>query len=201
MRSVLLRYSLFLLASVALGARPVSAQVGSTTDIVMGRVTGPDTSSVSGARVELTSSETGITRRKTTNEKGEFSIIFPDGGGNYTIKVTSLGFGPYTGSVSRQSDEDRLVHNVHLTRNPQVLAAVRVQANTNQGQQGQDRPTAGSQERNLSAAQLDRLPIDKGDLASIAALAPGVIGTSGSDSTPFPLADSRRTRTRSRSMG
>ena len=148
----------------------------------MGRVTGPDTSGVAGARVELTSSETGITRRKTTNDKGEFSILFPDGGGNYTIKVTSIGFGPYSGSVGRQNDEDRLVHNVHLTRNPQVLAAVQVRANNNQGQQ-QDRPTAGSQERNLSAAQLDRLPIDKGDLASIAALAPGVIGTSATDSS------------------
>jgi hypothetical protein len=173
MRSVVLRYSLFLAVLMVAATRPVSAQVGSTTDIVMGRVTGPDTSRIAGARVELTSSETGITRRKTTDEKGEFSILFPDGGGNYTIKVTSIGFGPYTGNVSRQSDEDRLVHNVRLTRNPQVLAAVQVRANNNQGQQ-QDRPTAGSQERNLSAAQLDRLPIDKGDLASIAALAPGV---------------------------
>ncbi|CAN5916571.1 TonB-dependent receptor [soil metagenome] len=182
MRSVVLRYSLFLAVLMVAATRPVCAQVGSTTDIVMGRVTGPDTSRIAGARVELTSSETGITRRKTTDEKGEFSILFPDGGGNYTIKVTSIGFGPYTGNVSRQSDEDRLVHNVRLTRNPQVLAAVQVRANNNQGQQ-QDRPTAGSQERNLSAAQLDRLPIDKGDLASIAALAPGVIGTSATDST------------------
>ena len=141
--SALLRYSLLLVAVIVAFTRPAHAQVGSTTDIVMGRVTGPDTSSVAGARVELTSSETGITRRKTTNEKGEFSILFPDGGGNYTMKVTSIGFGPYTGSVARQSDEDRLVHNVHLTRNPQVLAAVQVRANNNQGQQ-QDRPTAGS---------------------------------------------------------
>ena len=179
--SALLRYSLCLLVFLVAFSRAASAQVGSTTDIVMGRVTGPDTSSVANARVELTSSETGITRRKTTNEKGEFSILFPDGGGSYTIKVTAIGFGPYSGSVSRQNDEDRLVHNVHLTRNPQVLAAVQVRANNNQGQQ--DRPTAGSQERNLSAAQLDRLPIDKGDLASIAALAPGVVGTSATDST------------------
>ena len=180
--SALLRYLLVIIALLPASARVASAQVGATTDIIMGRVTGPDTSGVSGARVELTSSETGITRRKTTNERGEFSILFPDGGGNYTIKVTSIGFGPYSGSVGRQSDEDRLVHNVHLTRNPQVLAAVQVRANNGQGQQ-QDRPTAGSQERNLSAAQLDRLPIDKGDLASIAALAPGVIGTSATDST------------------
>ena len=180
--SALLRYLLVIIALLSASARVAAGQVGATTDIVMGRVTGPDTSGVAGARVELTSSETGITRRKTTNERGEFSILFPDGGGNYTIKVTSIGFGPYSGSVGRQNDEDRLVHNVHLTRNPQVLAAVQVRANTNQGQQ-QDRPTAGSQERNLSAAQLDRLPIDKGDLASIAALAPGVIGTSATDSS------------------
>ena len=147
----------------------------------MGKVTGPDGRPVAGARVEVTSTETGITRRKTTSEKGDFSILFPDGGGNYALKVSFIGFGPYSGSLSRQSDEDRLVANIRLTRNAQVLAAVQVRANTNAQQQ--DRPTAGSQERNLSAAQLDRLPIDKGDLAAIAALAPGVIGTSATDST------------------
>ena len=158
------------------------AQVGSTTDIIMGKVTGADGAPVVGARVELTSSETGITRRKTTNATGDYSILFPDGGGHYTMKVSFIGFGPYSGTVARQSDEDRLVSNVRLTRNAQVLAAVQVRGNNNGGQQ-QDRPTAGSQERNLSAAQLDRLPIDKGDLASIAALAPGVIGTAATDST------------------
>ena len=180
--TTLLRSTLFVIAILCATASGARAQVGSTTDIVMGKVTSPDGAPVVGARVELTSSETGITRRKTTNETGDYSILFPDGGGNYTLKVSFIGFGPYTGSVSRQSDEDRLVANVRLTRNAQVLAAVQVRASNNGGQQ-QDRPTAGSQERNLSAAQLDRLPIDKGDLASIAALAPGVIGTSATDST------------------
>ena len=179
--SALLRQTFVASFIVLASARPARAQVGSTTDIIMGRVTGPDTTPVVGARVEVTSTETGITRRKTTDEKGAYSILFPDGGGSYTLRVSFLGFGPYSTSVSRQADEDRLVANVHLTRNPQVLAAVNVRASTNQ--QGQDRPTAGSQERNFGAAQLDRLPIDKGDLASIAALAPGVVGTSATDST------------------
>ncbi len=147
----------------------------------MGRVTGPTNEPVANARVEVTSNETGITRRKTTNDKGEFSILFPDGGGSYLLKVNFIGFGPYQGNVTRVGDEDRLVHNVHLTRNPQVLAAVQVRANNNNQQQ--DRPTAGSIERNLSSAQLDRLPIDKGDLASIASLAPGVVLTIATDST------------------
>ena len=179
---VLLRYTPLIIGLLGAVTSRARAQVGSTTDIIMGKVTSQDGAPVVGARVEATSSETGITRRKTTNETGDYSILFPDGGGNYTMKVSFIGFGPYSGSVSRQNDEDRLVANARLTRNAQVLAAVQVRANTNAGQP-QDRPTAGSQERNLSAAQLDRLPIDKGDLASIAALAPGVIGTSATDST------------------
>lgn len=180
---VLIRYALLVVGVLAASAVPARAQVGSTTDIIMGRVVGPDTMPVAGARIEVKSAETGITRRKTTNERGEFSLIFPDGGGSYTLTVSFLGFAPHVQSVSRQGDEDRLVvPTVRLSRNPQVLAAVTVRAqNPNQG--AQDRPTAGSTERNLSAAQLDRLPIDKGDLASVAALAPGVVGTSATDSS------------------
>jgi hypothetical protein len=40
-------------------------QVGSTTDILMGRVAGLDSQAVTGARVEATSVESGITRTKT----------------------------------------------------------------------------------------------------------------------------------------
>ncbi len=178
----LLRHMVFVACVMLAASVPARGQVGSSTDIIMGKVTGEGNVPVADARVEVTSNETGITRRKTTNDKGEFSILFPDGGGAYLLKVNFIGYGPYSASVSRQGDEDRLIHNVHLTRNPQVLAAVQVRANNNQ-QGAQDRPTAGSVERNLSAAQLDRLPIDKGDLASIASLAPGVIMTSATDST------------------
>lgn len=148
----------------------------------MGRVIGADSVPVQGARVEVTSAETGITRRKTTNERGEFSIIFPDGGGTYALRASFLGYAPYTANVQRQADEDRLEVVVRLTRNPQVLQAVTVRATNNRDNQ-QDRPAPGSTERNLAPAQLDRLPIDKGDLASVATLAPGVIGTVATDST------------------
>jgi hypothetical protein len=180
---ITLRHGLAALAFLVLPLlAPAGAQVGSTTDIIMGRVTAADTSGVEGARVEVQSAETGITRRKTTNARGEYSILFPDGGGSYTVRVSYLGYAPYSGSVSRQADEDRLVLNVRLTRNPQVLAAVTVRA-TNRNDNAADRPTPGSTERNLNAAELDRLPVEKGDLATVASLAPGVVLTSGSDST------------------
>jgi hypothetical protein len=182
MRASVLRYTLLALGLLC-GALPARAQVGSTTDIIMGKVTAPDGSPVNGVRVEVTSAETGITRRKTTNDKGEYSIIFPDGGGSYRVRATFLGFAPYSGSIARQSDEDRLVLNIALSRNAQVLSAVQVRAAPRTDNQ-QDRPTAGSTERNLSAAQLDRLPVEKGDLNSVATLAPGVTGTAATDSTP-----------------
>ena len=122
--SALLRLSLAALAVLFAAAAPARAQVGSTTDIIVGKVTGPDSMPVVGARVEVKSVETGITRRKTTNDKGAYSILFPDGGGTYELKITYIGFGPYSTTVARQADEDRLVANVRLTRAPQVLAAV-----------------------------------------------------------------------------
>jgi hypothetical protein len=179
---VVLRYIALVVCLLA-GAATVQAQVGSTTDIIMGRVIGADSTPVVGARIEVTSAETGITRRKTTNDNGEFSIVFPDGGGTYTLRASFIGYAPYSMNVQRQADEDRLEVVVRLTRNPQVLQAVTVRATNNRDNQ-QDRPTPGSTERNLTPAQLDRLPVDKGDLATLATLAPGVIGLAASDSTP-----------------
>ncbi len=180
--SVVLRHTVLALGLLAAAAGRLDAQVGSTTDIIIGRVLGANNLPVPDARVEVTSAETGITRRKTTNEQGEFTVLFPDGGGSYTLRVSFLGYAPFSTSVQRQADEDRLQVTMRLSRNPQLLQAVTVRA-TNTRDSQQDRATAGSTERNLPAAQLDRLPIDKGDLASVATLAPGVVGTAATDST------------------
>src|SRR5690242_11073006 len=87
-------------------------QVGSTTDILMGRISGVDSQAVVGARVEATSMETGITRTKTTDADGRYTIIFPDGGGNYRLTVRAIGMEPVTRTVSRQGDEDRLITDI-----------------------------------------------------------------------------------------
>ena len=61
------------LAVLAIVATPRVAwtQVGSTTDIITGHITSPDGRPVVGARVEATSVETGVTRSRTTNDKGQ----------------------------------------------------------------------------------------------------------------------------------
>src|SRR5881275_2830300 len=88
--------SIFVLAIVALSARVARAQVGSTTDIITGKITSPDGKAVVGARVDATSVETGVTRSRTTNDKGQYTILFPDGGGSYRVSVRYLGYAPAT---------------------------------------------------------------------------------------------------------
>src|SRR5437588_9866834 len=156
-------------------------QVGSTTDILMGKISGLDSQSVAGARVEATSLETGITRTKTTDAEGRYTIVFPDGGGSYRLTVRAIGMEPITRNIARQGDEDRLITDFTMGRNATQLATVQVRA-TRRGNQDQ-RPEPGSTERNLNPNLINRLPVDAGDLTALAALAPGVIQVPGTDTT------------------
>ena len=75
-------WSLSLLV-VAVAPRGATAQVGATTDIITGTVTGPDSQPLAGAVVQAISVETQISRQRTTDARGRFTIVFPDGGGQY----------------------------------------------------------------------------------------------------------------------
>ena len=177
-----MQFRLIIAGALALSA-PVLArgQVGSTTDILMGRISGADSQAVVGARVEATSMETGITRTKTTDADGRYTIVFPDGGGNYRLTVRAIGMEPLTRTVSRQGDEDRLVTDITMGRNAIQLATVNVRANRQRNTD--QRPEPGSTERNLNPNLVNRLPVDAGDLNALAALAPGVIQVPGTDTT------------------
>ncbi len=173
--------TLLMLIALVLPA-PIFAQVGSTTDILMGRVAGLDSQAVAGARVEATSAETGITRTKTTGPDGRYTIIFPDGGGNYRLTVRALGMAPVTRNIQRQGDEDRIITDIDMGRVATQLATVQVRAAPRRGDPSQ-RPEPGSTERNLNPNLVNRLPVDAGDLTALAALAPGVVSVPGTDTT------------------
>lgn len=179
---IVVRGMLAALVLVAGAAVPATAQVGTSTDIILGRVVGPDSQPLAGARVEVTSTETQVTRRRATDGNGMYTIVFPDGGGNYRVTIAYLGMAPARFTVVRQGDEDRLVGNVTMGRVATQLATVEVRARQTQGPQFQ-RPEAGSTERGLPAGLVNRLPVDASDLNALATLAPGVVGVPGTDST------------------
>ena len=172
-----------LLAALSL-VLPASAraQVGSTTDIITGRVVGPDSIPLVGAKVDVTSAETQVTRSTRTNDRGRYTVVFPDGGGQYGVTVTYVGFAPSRMVVQRNADEDRLVADAQLSVNPTQLSEVTVRGRR---QPNGQRTEAGGTERGLPPAITNRLPVDAGDLAALAALVPGVIPVPGTDSTPL----------------
>ena len=171
-----------LLCLLSLSSTRAAAQVGSTTDILTGVVSNPAGAPIPGATVEAKSVETQVTRRTRTNSDGRYTILFPDGGGQYQLTVKFLGMAPATLNVAHVADEDRLVTNVQLSQNPTQIQGVVVRARPTP-RDVPDRPTPGSQERNLTPDQVARLPIDPTDLALLATLAPGVVGIEGTDST------------------
>ncbi|HXD23411.1 MAG TPA: carboxypeptidase-like regulatory domain-containing protein, partial [Gemmatimonadaceae bacterium] len=181
------------LSAVAFGVPAIArAQVGSTTDILTGTVVGPNKEPIAGARVEVMSMETQVSRFRTTNEKGQWTLLYPDGGGQYRVTVKAIGMAPYVTNINRQADEDRLeVPTVSMSPTSQRLGQIVVRANPNPN--GNERPTAGSTEKSLTAEQLYRLPVDASDPALVASLAPGVILLGGTDSTAnsFSIAGQR----------
>ncbi|MEK7402410.1 MAG: carboxypeptidase regulatory-like domain-containing protein [Gemmatimonadota bacterium] len=173
------------------GATTLRAQVGGSTEILVGKVIGPDGRPLQGARVEASSIETGVTRSRTTDKDGRYTILFPDGGGQYRVTVRMLGLSPSQALVVRQTDEDRLEHDFAMSTMATVLDAVVV--NARQAPRPGERPEPGSTERLLTGEQLSRLPIDATDPNILALLQPGVIGLAGSDtsSAGFSVAGQR----------
>ncbi|HEY5087320.1 MAG TPA: carboxypeptidase-like regulatory domain-containing protein, partial [Gemmatimonadaceae bacterium] len=194
-----MRKQFLLLAVLIFGTgiafRPVQAQVGSSTDIVTGRVLGPDGKPMENVTVAVKSAETGITRTKSTDAQGRYTILFPDGGGQYRVEFRAIGFAPVDRNIARQGDEDRLVTDIQLgTQVAAKLSTVAVTARRGGVARGVP-PTPGESGRTLSADQLERLPVDMSDISAIAALAPGVVGIAGNDTTAasFSVAGQRST--------
>jgi len=190
----LFRLGPLLIAALALAASPRSAraQVGTTTDIIVGTVTGPDSLPVAGAIVEVTSRETQQSRQVTTDGAGHYTLLFPDGGGQYEVLVRSIGMAPARRTVSREGDEDRIVVNVQLG-----LTAVTLEAVSVTGRRGprSERSAPGTSGQSIHPDDILRLPTDATDLNNVAALAPGVLAIAGNDTSDasFSVAGQRPT--------
>ena len=167
---------------------PAAAQGLSGTDIIIGSVKGEDGAAIQDATVEAYSLETQVIRRAHTDAKGRFTILFPDGGGQYRMTARVLGMTPHAALLVRDADEDRLVWNVRLSAGTVALEAVDVRTGPNL--RAGEGPTPGSLERSFNPDQLAQMPIDITDLSVLAGLVPGVlpIGATDTTATAFSVA-------------
>ncbi|CAN5595263.1 hypothetical protein BH23GEM10_BH23GEM10_10800 [soil metagenome] len=151
-------------------AVPAAAQ----QDILTGRVTASDGRPVPGARVEVVSAETEITRSVVTDGNGRYMMVFPDGGGRYLMRVTMIGLTDVVQAVVRNAEEELLLTDVVMQPRAVALEGIDVRAQRPPPSQN----AAGEQTTALSQDMLNRLPLPDLDPSTIALMAAGVLGTS-----------------------
>lgn len=173
--AILPRIFILLLLALASPGRAASAQVGVTTDILTGHVTGPEGEPLQNASVRALSLESGVSRTTLTDTRGRYTLIFPDGGGRYELEVVRIGMTTERVLVFALESEDVLVTDVQLSLGPVTLGGVTVIAEA-------DRTASLGTSTELDGEWLTQQPFDPRSIATIAALEPGTIGLESTDS-------------------
>jgi len=163
----LLAVVLFVLAS------PMTAHA-QQADVLAGRIVDADGKPIVGARIEVISAETEIMRSVVTDRNGRYTLVFPDGGGRYVLRVTYIGMSDIVHTIVREGEEELLLTNVTLSPAAIPLAGIDVRARRPQPSQG----GAGEQSTLLPQEPLNRLPLPDLDPNTLALPSAGVIATS-----------------------
>jgi hypothetical protein len=160
-------------------AAPAAAQ---QTDVIRGRVTGPDSLPILNAQIAVTSVSGNVRRTATTNSDGRFTITFPGGDGDYMVSVTALGFAPRRFQLKRIADEEILIADARLAR-VEVLDEVTIVGQRERVRRTEPEPDISGTDRPIDAESA--VPAaDLGDLAAMAATLPGVDLVPGGDGDP-----------------
>jgi hypothetical protein len=167
---------------VALLGRVGPAAAQDASDIIRGRVVGPDKQPIENVTVTATSLVTQTSRTARTNKDGRYTIVFNGGGGDYMMSFAAIGLQPTRFEVKREVDEDVLVADATLTKQPVLLDAVRVVGGRERPDRNGNQPEIGAREQTVNTAGI---PIDKlGDLAAMVATLPGITLIPGADGGP-----------------
>ena len=150
-------------------AAPLAAQ-GTTEAAVGGRVLGPDSTPVEQATVRVVNASNGEQWQTTTNARGRYSFQYLSIGGPYRIEVRALGFEP------TQRDSILLALGQRLTADFTLIPAVlQLEPITVRPPAGADLGAARTgPAQTISAATIERLPIEGRDYTELARLSPQV---------------------------
>ena len=178
------RLSLTLLGAFLILVAPFGAQrlCAQQADVVRGRVIGPDSAAVEGAKVTVTSLDGNVSRSTRTDKSGRFTVTFPNGEGDYIVSFAALGFAAKHFEIKRTADEEILIADAKLTRAAVNLEAMKVTAPREKVGRNDVQPDISGTERPVTSSALP--PADLGDLAAMAATLPGVQLVPGQNGDP-----------------
>lgn len=175
-----LRRLLFLGALLFVALLTPRASLHAQTDVIRGRITGPDNSPIERATVTVTTLSGNVSRSARTGKDGRYTITFPGDEGDYFVSVAALGYAQRRFEIKRTGDQEILVADAKLQAAATQLDAVQVNAARQRSGRDLDaRADISGSERpvnpgNVSADQM-------GDLAALAASMPGVQLIPGAD--------------------
>ena len=164
----------YLIAALISGG--VAAHGQQSYAALLGQISDQNGAGVAGAKITVTSKETGLARAVTTDGSGSYRVGLL-AAGEYSIKVEATGFGAseQANLVLRVGDERRV--DVAL-RPGQVSASVTIEA-----------PITDSATSTLSAVvpaeRVNALPLNGRQLQELALTAPGVTASGGFRSSAF----------------
>jgi len=172
-----------LLAATACLLLPLAALAQQSTDIIRGRVTGPDSLPIVGARVTATSYLGEIAKSAQTDKNGRFQIIYVNGEGDYWIEVVKLGFTRRRFEIKKVGDEQVMLADARLASAVVQLDAVNIKGDNralvNRNSAGNDVSGGDKSLTSSNAAQVS--PDQAGNLAAMAATQPGIQRIPGMD--------------------
>ena len=82
-----------LLTAIIVSGAAASAS-GQESDIIRGKVTGSDSLPLENVKVTVMSLSTNQSISKNTGKDGRFTIVFPNGGGDFMVSYSAIGFQP-----------------------------------------------------------------------------------------------------------
>ena len=143
-------------------------------DVIRGRVTGPDSTPVSGVTVKATSFSGNVSKSARTDRNGRFSITYPNGEGDYWLEFHAIGYVAKRFEIKRIADEEILLADTRLASSIATLEQVTTTANAGRALINRADPggSVGGGERALSTTGLP--PDQMGNLAAMAAAVPGI---------------------------
>ncbi|MEX2153137.1 MAG: carboxypeptidase-like regulatory domain-containing protein [Gemmatimonadaceae bacterium] len=149
-------------------AGPAVAQ----SDVIRGRVTGPDSLPLENVVVTATSIAGNVNRTARTGRNGRYTITFPGGEGDYMVAFAALGYAGRRFEVKRIADEDILVADARLQKVGGILDAIDVRAARERPRRNENVPDVSGTERTVATSEVPANLL--GDLAAMAATLPGV---------------------------
>ncbi len=172
-----------LVAALTFASAPITL-AAQQTDVIRGRVIGPDSAPVQGANVRATSYAGGVTKTATTDRRGSYIIVFNNGEGDYWLDFTKVGYAPKRYEIKRIGDEEVLIGDARMSTLVQTLGQVDIRAPGNRGlpNRSGNSPDVGGGERPLANNGLP--PDQAGNLAQMAASAAGIQVIPGLDGAP-----------------